>query len=280
MKEKEFEDYVAFFGEFGDVLKEGAGQDFSNKDKLADLLLFQSTETEPGKYTTLREYVDRCRDGQEVIHYLIGETRRQIENSPYVEGLKARGEEVLLLTDPIDEFLVSSLGEYSGKQLKAVDRGEAGVEDDDELRDLRDEFLALTDALGTKIAEVSQVRLTSRLKDSASCLVADEGAMGAHMERLMKRMGRGEELPPRQRILELNGKHPVVQAVRRLYEENPEDPRVEEYGRLLYDQAVIAEGSPVQDPAAMAKRINHLIEVAASSGSATGGSEPGDKEAP
>lgn len=141
------------------------------------------------------------------------------------------------------------------------------------MRSLKDRFLALTEALGKKLETVSGVRLTSRLKESASCLVAEEGALSAHMERLMKRMGRGDELPPPRRILELNGTHPVVQAMERLYASNPEDPRVEEFGRLLYDQAVIAEGSPVQDPAAMARRINHLIELAASA-AAPGSAEP------
>lgn len=273
MKEKERDEYVKLYKEFGAVLKEGIGHDWDDRKRLADLFLFESTRTEAGVYTSLREYVDRMPPDQESIYYLIGETRRQIERSPYVEGIRARGREVLLLTDPVDEYVVSVLHDYADKPLRAVDRGEIEPEEDSAaLKEAREKFGKLLAFLGEKIEEVKEVRLSGRLKESASCLVAEEGALGAHMERLLARMGRKDELPPRQRILELNAEHPAVQMMQRLFEADPEDPRVETYGRLLYDEAVIAEGSSIDDPAALARRINSLIEQSVAPPFSEGGS--------
>ena len=166
-----------------------------------------------------------------------------------------------MLTDPIDEFMIPSLGEYKGKHFKAADKGDLETDQTDKaLRDAASEpFKKLFDYLKTKLTEVGNVRLSTRLKESAACLVAAEGAMGAHMERLMQKMGRGEEMPESKRILELNGDHLAVKALRDLMERAPDDPRIEEYGRLLYDQAVLAEGSMVKDPTAMARRINEML---------------------
>jgi molecular chaperone HtpG len=258
MKTDEAESYVKLFREFGTYIKEGAATDFSNRERLTDLLLFESTKTEPGKFTTLAEYVARMPADQKEILYLIGETREMIVNSPYVEAFKAKGEEVLLLTEPVDEYLMSALYKYKDKPLQAADRANANPETPD-LKEKTEQFKGLLDALKQKIGEVSDVRLSSRLNESAAVLVAAEGGMSAHMERLMHRMGRGEDLPESKRILELNPDHPAVQTLRTIAETNPSDPRVETYGRLLYDQAVIAEGSKVKDPAAFARRVNELI---------------------
>jgi molecular chaperone HtpG len=194
---------------------------------------------------------------QEEIHYLTGESREMIEHSPYLEAFAARGEEVLLLTDPVDEYLVSALHEYKGKRLKAVDR--AGAEPPAD-KGAEEQFKPLLGALKKALAdEVKDVRLTARLTDSAAVLVADEGAVGAHLERLLQRMGRGEDLPDTKRTLELNPQHAAVQALRNLLEQSGDDPRVEAYGRLLYDQAVVAEGSRIKDPSGFARRVNELI---------------------
>ncbi len=261
MKESEYETYLKFYGEFGSYLKEGAAQDWSSKDRLSDLLLFESTKTEPGKFTTLAKYVEGMSIGQKEIFYLIGENRAMLEHSPYLEAFKARGQEVLLLTDPIDEYLVGSLHAYKEKPLKAADRGkpEEDKESEEKLKAESEKFKPVLDQVAAKIPEVKEVRLSARLKESAAVLVAEEGTMGAHMERLMQRMGRGDEIPQSKRILELNPNHPAVQALQKLAETSPSDPRVEDYSRLLYDQAVIAEGSRVQDPAAFARRINELM---------------------
>jgi molecular chaperone HtpG len=257
MKRKEYDAYVGFYKELGVVLKEGVGQDWGNREKLADLLLFESTKTEPGKFTTLGDYVDRMPVSQKEIYYLIGESRELIEHSPLLETARAADQEVLLLTDPIDEFIIPALPEYKGKKLQAVDKGELDQAVVDEEKKKR--FGPLCDYIKERLAELKAVRLSNRLKESAACLVAEEGALGAHMERLMARMGRGQELPPSRKILELNADHPAVAAMQKLFTRDANDARLEKYTRLLYDEALLAEGSRVKDPAAFAQRINELL---------------------
>ena len=259
VKTSENETYLKFYEEFNQLLKEGVGQDFSNRERLSDLLLFESTKTEAGKFTTLEEYVSRMTADQTEIFYLIGESRGLIENSPYIEAFKAKGQEVLLLTDPIDEYLASHLSEYKSKKFKAADKGEAPTETSEEEKKKVEQFKPLLDALKAKISEVKDVRLSHRLKESAAVLVADEYAPSAHLERLMKRMGQGSEGSSNKRTLELNPEHPVVQKLLGLQAADANDPKVEAYGRLLLDQAMIAEGSPISDPSGFAKRINALI---------------------
>jgi molecular chaperone HtpG len=163
---------------------------------------------------------------------------------------------VLLLTDPIDEFVVSSLNEYRGKQLKAVDRGEPEGEPVE--ADRAERFKPLLEYLKRTLPEAGDVRLSRRLTESAACLVAPEGGMSAHTERLLTRMGRDSALAPK-RVLELNPDHAAVSALRDLHERSPEDTRLEGYARLLFDQAVLAEGSKLGDPVALARSINELI---------------------
>jgi molecular chaperone HtpG len=250
-------EYVKFYKEFGTTLKEGIPQDWSNKERIADLLLFESVKTKAGEYTTLAKYVEAMPAEQKEIHFLIGESRAQIENSPYLESFKAKGEDVLLLTEPIDEFVMSSVTEYKGKKLQAADRGEVEKKEDSR-------FEGLLKVLGAKLPGVKEVRLSGRLKESAAVLVADEHAASAHFERLMKRAGRGGELPASKRILELNPEHPAVQSLNALFEKAPTDERVETFAHMLYAQAVIAEGSKIEDPAGFAKRVNELMLKASS----------------
>jgi molecular chaperone HtpG len=259
MKTHEYDKYVHFFQELGPFLKEGVGRDWANREKVADLLLFASVNTPAGQYTTLAKYVAAMPEDQKDIYYLAGESRGLIEHSPYLEAFRARGRDVLLLTDPVDEFAIPSLGEYKGKRLTAADRGELDEKDAAKPPEADESLKKLIEHLKTKVPEVADVRLSGRLTESAACLVADEGAPSAHLERLMRRMGRGAEAGEAKRVLELNGDHPAVVAVRDLYAKSPDDARVEAYARLLYDQAVLAEGSKVADPAAFARRINELL---------------------
>ncbi len=258
-KTGEYETYLKFYEEFSQVLKEGVGQDFSNRERLADLLLFESTKTEAGKFTTLEAYLGALTAEQTEIVYLIGESRSLIENSPYIESYKAKGQEVLLLTDPIDEYLMSNLAEYKGKRFKAADKGDVPPESTDAEKTKAEEFKPLLEAIKAKISEVKDVRLSHRLKESAAVLVADEYAPSAHMERLMKRMGQAMESGGFKRTLELNPEHPTVQKLLAIQKADANDSRIEVYGRLLLDQATIAEGSAIQDPAGFARRINALI---------------------
>jgi molecular chaperone HtpG len=190
-------------------------------------------------------------EGQKDILYLIGESREQLENSPYLESARAAGHDVLLLTDPVDEFFVQGLGRYKEKNLTAVDRATPAGEVD---AAQKERYAKLLEALKAKLPEVAEVRLSTRLKDSAVCLVAAEHGMSAHLERLMARHGR--EVGENKRVLEINGSHPLLEKMLTL---PGEDPRLEGYARLLYDQAVIAEGSRVKDPVAFARRINDLL---------------------
>jgi molecular chaperone HtpG len=258
LKNTEFDKYATFFKDLGVMLKDGAARDYANREALANLLLFESLNTEPGKLITLADYVEKMPSDQADIWYLIGESREQIERSPLLELFRAKGWNVLLMTDPIDEWLVSSLHVYKQKNLKAADRGDLDSSVATDKPAGSDAYKGLFDCLKAKLSEVSDIRLSSRLKESASCLVADAGAMSAHMERLMRRMNREPEAPSK-RVLELNGEHPAVVGLRDLYLKSSDDPRIETHGRLLYEQAVIAEGGRLNDPAAFARRINELI---------------------
>lgn len=253
--------YIQFHRELGSILKEGVGRDWNNREKIADLLLFESIKTDAGKYITLNEYVEAMPADQKEIYYLTGESREQIEHSPYLEAFRARGQDVLLLTDPVDEFMVHSLGRYKDKTLQAVDRSELAQDREGEASkpEVQERFKALLAYCKEKLSEVSDVRLSQRLKESATCLVAAEGSMTAHMERLMQRLGRGEAGMAARRVLELNPEHPTIQAIQKLHAANAEEPRLESYVRLLYEEAVLAEGSRVKDPVAFARRINELI---------------------
>ena len=258
MKKDEGAAYEKFFEQFGVVLKEGVAQDFEYRDRIARLLLFASTR--PGEeWVDLPTYVERMAEGQEAIWYLTGERREQLERSPYLEALREKGEEVLLLTDPVDEFLVAALGEFEGKPLRAVDRGAL----ESEALPTPEEYEGLFTFLKTALPTVKEVRPSRRLRESAAVLVADEGSVSAHLQRVLRRLGREGEAPERELVLELNVEHPAVRALRELYEADRTDPRVEDMGRLLYDEAVLAEGSPIDDPAAFAARVNALIEQAA-----------------
>jgi molecular chaperone HtpG len=256
MKNVEFDKYLTFYRGFGPVLKEGLTRDWANREKIADLLLFESANTEPGKFTTFAEYVSKMPEGQTDIYYLTGEAAEQLRKSPYLEAFRAKWQDVLLLTDPVDEFAIPGLHTYKGKQLKAADRGDTAP-GDTVAGDVKDKFASVLSSLKEKVPEVADVRLSTRLTESAACLVADGAAVSAHLERLMERMGRGAG--SQKRVLELNPINPAVEAVLQLYLKDPTDARIEGYARLLYEQAVIAEGSAVADPVAFARRVNELI---------------------
>lgn len=260
LKNNEYEKYVKFFETMGDVLKTGLGKDYANREKIADLLLFESLKTPAGQYTTLAKYVGSMPDSQKEIYYLTGEDRTLLESSPFLEAYRKQGYDVLFCTDPIDEFVLPQLYRYKDKPLKAIDRNDAlPPEAKSESAD-GEQFASLLAHLKSLLAnDVSDVRLSQRLTDSAACLVADAGQASAYFERLMRRHGRGEQLGEVKRALELNPSHPSVRNLLQLYRADAQDRRVELFGRLLLDQATIAEGSKVKDPAAFARRLNELM---------------------
>ena len=220
----EAEQYQKFYAEFRELLKEGIGTDFTNRERLADLLLLESTKTEPGKFTTLEQYLTGMPTGQDEIFYLIGDSKSQLEHSPYVESYKAAGQEVLLLADPIDEYVMSHLREFKGKSFKAVDRSDDKKDETEEQKAQAAAFKPLLDVLKTKLPEVKDVRLTHRLKESAAILVADEFGPSAHLERLMERMGQAAPAGQFKRILELNPDHPAVHKLKAAERIQPRRP--------------------------------------------------------
>lgn len=261
MKKDDFDKYVDFFKELGMIMKEGLAQDFENKDPLSELMIYESMNTEAGKYISLAEYVEKMPPDQEEIYYLTGEHRGMLENTPYLEVFRDRGWDVLFMTDPIDEFAMSSFMDYKEKKFKAADKGDIEADETTKAKaeDHEKTYKDVLESLKGKLSEVQDIRLSTRLKDSASCLVADEGAASAHMERLMQRMGEAGGGMESKRILELNAEHPVVQGLQKLHDSDQNDARIESIGRLLYEQAVVAEGSKLDDPVGFAKRINELL---------------------
>jgi len=271
LKTNEYETYVAVFADLGGILKEGLARDWDHRTQIADLLLFQSVKTAEGKFTTLAQYVEAMPADQTDIYYLAGEQRSVLEHSPSLEVFRHRGWDVLLLTEPIDEFVLPALTDYKGKALKAADRSapELPAEDLKKTEEASGVFQPLLQALKTTLSDLKDIRLSRRLKESAACLVADEGDLGANMERLLQKMGRADAMGmggPAQRVLELNPDHPAVQAMQKLYQADPLDARVGAYAQLLHDEAVLAEGSKLADPSAFAKRINELIAKDATRG--------------
>jgi molecular chaperone HtpG len=261
MRSKEPEAYLKFYQEMGTILKEGIVQDGRNREQIAELLLLPSSKTEPGKFTTLAQYVESMPVSQKEIWYLTGESRMAVEHSPHLESFKAQGQEVLFMVEPIDEFMMQSLTEYKDKTFKAINKGKLDGAPVDESK--QQQFQPLLDWMKSKLGEVKEVRLSSRLKESAACLVTGEHDMGAHMEQMLRRFGREAEIPPAQPTLELNPDHPAVQAVLTLFTAHKDEPSVEKFAHLLYDQAVIAEGAKVKDPSAFAQRLNELLVKAA-----------------
>ncbi len=264
MKEKSPEDYLKFYGEFGRLLKEGVYFDYANKEKLQDLVMFESTKSE-GKLNFLRDYVTRMDPKQTEIYYLAGENRSTVENSPQLEIFKAKDIEVLLLTDPIDDWAMQGLSEFDGKKFKAIDRGDLNLDFKDDAKPSAEtqkeseaKFKDFLEFVKERLSEdVKEVRLSNRLTDSASCLVADEHGMSAHMERMFKAMN--QQAPPNKRVLELNPNHPVVGIMEKLYRKDKNDHRLGNYIDLLFNLALLAEGSPIRNLQQINRSISELM---------------------
>jgi molecular chaperone HtpG len=263
LKEKETEKYLTFWKRFGRVLKEGLSEDADNRDKVAELLLFESSNDEE-KLTALAEYKARMKDGQEEIYYLTGSSRAVIESSPHLEAFQERAIEVLYLTDAVDELVVEALGEYGGKKLKSVGKGTVDlgteVEREEKKRELDEKSKSFEGLLG-KIQKalddrIKEVRLSARLTTSPACLVGADHDFSPRLEKLLRREG---EVPPRKRILELNPSHAIVSELEALSAAGTDDESFSEYAELLYGYAVLAEGSELPDPAGFANRVAKLM---------------------
>mgnify|MGYP001377932177 FL=1 len=255
------EKYQAFWSEFGQVLKEGPAEDFSNKEKIAGLLRFATTESGSAEQTqSLAAYIERMQPEQEKIYYVAAENYHTAANSPHLEIFRKKEIEVILLFDRIDEWLVSHLMEFGGKQFQDVARGQLDLgelEDKDEEthhKDNEKEYKSLVEKVGELLGEgVSEVRITYRLTDSPACLVVSEDDMGMQMRRILE--SAGQSVPDTKRIFEINPDHPLV---KKLNDEADVD-RFNDLTMVLYDQAKLAEGTQLPEPASYVARLNRLL---------------------
>jgi molecular chaperone HtpG len=249
------DDYRTFWTQFGRVLKEGLMSDVDNRDTLLEISSFVSTHSDE-EPTTLGEYVGRMKEGQEQIFYATGDSRQQVENSPHLEAFKAKGYEVLLLTDPVDEVWVGLVPEFDGKPLQSVAKGEVDLESEGdtseaEREEQQKEFADLLNWLKETLDDqVKEVRLSTRLTQSPACLITDAFAMTPALARMYK--AAGQEVPVGKRILELNPTHPLVTGLRQAHKERPEAQELAETAELLYGTALLAEGGALDDPARFA----------------------------
>ena len=260
------EDYTQFWNTFGSVLKEGIGEDAANKDKIAGLSRFASTHNADAAQTvSLADYIGRMKEGQDKIYYITAETYAAAKNSPHLEIYRKKGIEVLLLTDRIDEWVVGSLFEFDGKKLASVSKGELDLgsleneadkaEQEKAQESAKDVVAKIKADLGDKVADV---RATTRLTESPACLVVGEHDMSQNLQRMLAAAGAADQLPGAKPVLEINPEHMLVQ---RLANESNGVLQAE-LSQLLYDQALLAEGGKLEDPASFVKRMNQLLVAA------------------
>ena len=255
------EKYSKFWKEFGRVLKEGPAEDYSNREQIAKLLRFASTHTDSAEQTVaLADYLARMKEGQEKIYYISADSFAAAKNSPHLEIFRKKGLEVLLLTDRVDEWLMSHLSDFSGKSFQSVAKGAldldkiASEEEKQEQKQAEDQYQDLLSRVKEVLGEqIKEVRISSRLTDSPACLVVDEHALSAHLERLLR--DAGQSVPMSKPYLELNPTHPLIT---RLKEES-DATRFGDWTNLLFEQAVLAEGGQLEDPARFVKRLNGLL---------------------
>lgn len=253
------EKYKSFYREFGQVLKEGVGEDFANRERIAKLLRFTTTHSDTDEPTvSLGTYVQRMKEGQKKIYYVTADNLKAAQNSPHLEVFRKKGIEVLLLSDRIDEWLVSNLTEFDAKPLQSVAKGGldlGDLEDEAEKEEREKEtsaFHELTEKMKQTLSEqVKDVRVTFRLTESPACLVADTYDMGGNLERLLK--SAGQKVQHTKPILEINPHHPMVRRLK------TEVGNFEDWSHLLFGQALLAEGGQLEDPAAFVKRLNELL---------------------
>ncbi len=255
------EDYKAFWKAFGQVLKEGPAEDFANKEKIAGLLRFASTSDESGEQSvSLAEYLARVKDGQDRIYYLTGESHAQIRNSPHLEVFRKKGVEVLLLTDRIDEWLMSYLTEFDGKAFADVARGDLdlGKLDSEEDKKAQEEVAKAKEGLierlkGALGEQVAEVRVSHRLTDSPAILAIGEQDLGLQMRQILE--ASGQKVPDSKPVFEFNPAHPLIEKL----DAEPDEERFADLSHILFDQAALAAGDSLKDPASYVRRLNKLL---------------------
>ena len=261
LSENQPEKYTTFWNEFGRVLKEGVGEDWSNKERIAKLLRFATTSSDTAEQTaSLADYVSRMKEAQDKIYYITAESYAAAQSSPHLEIFRKKDIEVLLLSDRVDEWVTSNLSEFDGKKLVSVAKGDLdlgklsdGDEKSDEKQDDDDNADLIKRVKEALSGRVKDVRVSSRLVDSPSCLIADENEMSMNLSRMLK--AAGQEVPSTDPILEINKDHPIVRKM--ASESNGE--RFSDWSSIIFDQAMLADGGTLDDPAAFVGRLNKLI---------------------
>ena len=262
MAKNDPEQYSVFWKAFGNVIKEGPVEDFANKERIAKLLRFASTENDSAEQSvSLEEYVARMKEGQEQVYYITSDSYAAAKNSPHLEVFKRKGLEVLLLSDRIDEWLVQHLTEFEGKKLQNIAKGDLDLgnfEDEEEKKaqeQAEGDLKGMVELMKEKLAgKAKEVRITHRLTDSPSCLVLDQNDMGIQMQQIMR--AAGQEIPASQPILEINPDHELVKQLKDMADQ----ALFENWSNILFDQALLAEGGQLDDPAAYVKRVNSLLK--------------------
>mgnify|MGYP001767180462 CR=1 FL=1 len=251
----EKEKYDQFYTEFGHILKSGISADFENREKIGSLLRYKSTRPE-GQWTSLKEYIDRMKPDQKEIYYITGESLTTLANSPHLEQLKEKDYEVLLMNDPIDEWVIRDLHEFEKKTFKSAEKGDLDLSGIDEKK--KGEYNALFDFLKSSLEEkVKEVKPSTHLKDSIACLSGDQYDMSPFMEKILR--AGGQDVPRTKRVLELNMDHPLLSKIRGIFEKDREAAVLKDYSQLLYDMAVISEGGKVENPSRFSKMIGDLM---------------------
>jgi molecular chaperone HtpG len=268
LAENDKENYAKFWSAFGAVLKEGLGEDFGNRERLSKLLRFASTHNDSAvQDIALADVISRLKTGQEQIFYITAESWQAARSSPHLEAFRARGVEVLLLTDRVDEWMLSYLREFDGKKLQSVASGDFDLaklgdvpEGESQAETAEDDATdtQLVEQMKTSLGErVKNVRITKRLVDSAACLVSAEGDVSGHLERILREAGR--EVPTRRPILEINPSHPLVRQLKGQMQSDQVGSRFDDWASVLFDQALLDEGGRLEDPAGFVKRLNDLL---------------------
>ncbi len=250
--------YEKFYNEFGRILKLGIHIDLENQDKIADLARYRTTKSN-GRLISLKEYVDNMKEGQDAIYYITGEDLSLLSNSPSLERLKERDYEVLLMTDPIDEWVIQSLPKYKGKPLKSAEKGDLDLGKID--KDKENKYLPLFNYINATLGfKIKEVKASTHLKDSLACLSGDRDDPSAYMRRILN--SSGQKLPELRRVLELNTDHPVFAKMKALFEKDKDNPVLKDYINLLFDIAVIGEGGKVENPSRFSKVVGDLMSSA------------------
>jgi len=259
LADKDLEKFNSFWDEFGSVLKEGLAEDMANRDKIAKLLRFSSTaDAATEQRVSLEDYVSRMQEDQDVIWYVTAENRKAAENSPHLEIFRKKGVEVLLMSDRIDEWVMGYFNEFDGKKMRSIAKGDVDLGSDDDKQEDEEKKDADKDPLLKRLSEalseeVKEVKATQRLTESASCLVLSEQELAMHMRRMLEQAG--QELPDSKPVLEVNLDHQLLKQVSAV----DSDEEFKDWAELLFEQAVLAEGGQLEDPAGFVQRVNRLM---------------------